>query len=142
MAKRTGRAARRVYEEGKMRAGHLAACAAVAASLASASAAMARPPDVDSSELRSRVTVDRIVAHQRALQSIATTFGGTRYTTTPGYAASANYVESKMRAAGYNVSVTQFNMPEWRENSPPVFEQLTPTAKTYTAGTAADDSSA
>jgi Zn-dependent M28 family amino/carboxypeptidase len=124
-----------------MRVRHLAACVAVAASLASASAAVAKPPDVDSSELRSRVTVDRIVAHQRALQSIATTFGGTRYTTTQGYAASASYVESRMRAAGYNVSVTQFNMPEWRENSPPVFQQVSPTAKTYKAGTAADDNS-
>ena len=46
-----------------------------------------------------------------------------------------------MQAAGLNVSVTQFNMPDWKENAPPVLQQLSPTAKTYTPGTADDDDS-
>jgi Zn-dependent M28 family amino/carboxypeptidase len=68
--------------------------------------------------------------------------GGTRHTETPGYTASVAYVRDTMRKAGLNVRVTQFNMPEWRETAPPVLEQLSPTAKTYTPGTAADDNSA
>src|ERR671924_1498791 len=32
-------------------------------------------------------------------------------------------------------------MPEWQETAPPVLQQLSPTAKTYTPGTAADDDS-
>jgi Zn-dependent M28 family amino/carboxypeptidase len=44
-----------------------------------------------------------------------------------------------MKRAGWNVSVSEFNMPEWQETAPPVFQQLTPTVKTYTPGTAADD---
>jgi len=33
----------------------------------------------------------------------------------------------------------QFNFPEWQETAPPVFQQLTPNAKTYTPGTEAND---
>jgi len=33
-------------------------------------------------------------------------------------------------------------MPTWHESAPPEFQQLTPTAKTYIPGTAADDNSA
>jgi Zn-dependent M28 family amino/carboxypeptidase len=132
-----------------MRRRAVLASAVVAAAFASTSAAAAKPPDVDSSELRAAVTVDGIVEHQRALQRIADANGGTRttrtpepHTITPGYAASVEYVRSTMQNAGWNVSITQFDMPDWHENAPPVFQQLTPTAKTYIAGTAADDNSA
>ena len=67
--------------------------------------------------------------------------GGTRYTQTPGYTASVDYVAERMRRAGLDVKVTQFDMPDWKENAPPVFEQLTPEAVTYTPGTEADDDS-
>jgi Zn-dependent M28 family amino/carboxypeptidase len=86
-------------------------------------------------------SVNGIVEHQQALQNIATMSGGTRHTETPGYTASVAYVRERMERAGLNVSVTQFNMPEWRETAPPEFQQLTPTNKTYVAGTAADDNS-
>jgi Zn-dependent M28 family amino/carboxypeptidase len=97
--------------------------------------------DVDSSALRDAVTVDGIVEHQQALQNIAAANGGTRHTKTPGYLASVDYVVRTMRQAGLNVRRTSFNMPEWEETQPPVFQQLSPTAKTYTSGTAADDDS-
>ena len=32
-------------------------------------------------------------------------------------------------------------MPDWAETAPPVFEQLSPVAKTYVPGSAADDNS-
>jgi Zn-dependent M28 family amino/carboxypeptidase len=124
-----------------MRPAHLTACVAMLATLTFASTAVAKPPDVDSSELRAAVTLDGIVAHQQALQNIATMNGGTRHTETPGYTASVAYVRETMEAAGWNVSISQFNMPVWQETEPPVFEQLTPTAKPYAPGTAADDDS-
>ena len=46
-----------------------------------------------------------------------------------------------MDDAGWNVTVTQFNMPDWQETQPPVFQQLSPAAETYVPGTAADDNS-
>jgi Zn-dependent M28 family amino/carboxypeptidase len=95
-----------------------------------------------SEALEKAVSVKRIVAHQRALQNIADMNGGTRYTKTPGFTASVAYVRERMKRAGLNVTVTQFDMPDWRENAPPVLEQLTPTAKPYTAGSADDDDSA
>ena len=94
-----------------------------------------------SAKLERAVTLRGIVEHQRALQHIADMNGGTRHTETPGYTASVAYVRERMRRAGLDVEVTQFNMPEWREAAPPVFQQLGPNAKTYTPGTAADDNS-
>jgi hypothetical protein len=73
-----------------MRRTHLVACAAAIAAVM-APAAQAKPPDVDSTALERAVTVQGIVEHQRALQSIANLNGGTRHTETPGYAASVAY---------------------------------------------------
>jgi Zn-dependent M28 family amino/carboxypeptidase len=86
-------------------------------------------------------SVSGIVEHQQALQNIANMSGGTRHTETPGYTASVAYVRERMRRAGLNVTVTQFNMPEWQETAPPIMQQLSPTARTYVPGTAADDNS-
>jgi Zn-dependent M28 family amino/carboxypeptidase len=126
-----------------MRRIRLLAFAAVAAAFAFGSTAVAKPPDVDSTELRAAVTVGGIVEHQRALQNIATLNSETRHTqdAPSGYAASVDYVKATMEKAGWDVSVPKFNMPDWRETAPPVFQQLAPTAKTYTPGTAADDDS-
>jgi Zn-dependent M28 family amino/carboxypeptidase len=120
----------------------LTTCAAAVATLAIVPAALAKPPDVNSDKLERAVTVEGILEHERALQNIANLNGGTRHTETPGYLASVAYVKARMEAAGLDVSITQFNMPEWRETAPPIFQQLTPAAKTYTSGTAADDNSA
>jgi len=89
-----------------------------------------------------RTTVRGIVQHQTALQNIADMAGGTRHTETPGYTASVGYVRERMKKAGLKVKVVDFNMPEWVETAPPEFQQLTPTPKTYTPGTEADDNSA
>jgi Zn-dependent M28 family amino/carboxypeptidase len=120
---------------------HLAATAATLAALASAPAAIAAPPDVDSSQLERLVTVQGITEHQQALQNIADLNGGTRYTRTPGYTASAAYVKATLEKAGYDARYEMFNMPVWRETAAPVLQQVTPTNKTYVAGSAEDDDS-
>src|SRR3954454_23437019 len=122
-----------------MRRTHLAACAAVSALLVTAPGAVANPPDVDSTRLEQMVTVKGITEHQKALQTIADLNGGTRYTRTAGFTASAAYVKATLEKAGYDAHYEMFNMPEWKETAPPVLQQLTPANKTYKAGTAADD---
>jgi Zn-dependent M28 family amino/carboxypeptidase len=124
-----------------MRRTHLAACAAISAFLVAAPSAVADPPDVNSTRLEQLVTVKGITDHQQALQNIANLNGGTRYTRTPGYTASAAYVKATLEQAGYDAHYEMFNMPVWHETAPPVLQQLTPTNKTYKAGTAADDNS-
>ena len=39
-----------------------------------------------------------------------------------------------MRRAGLDVEVTQFDMPDWKENAPPVFQQLSPDGEDLHAG--------
>jgi Zn-dependent M28 family amino/carboxypeptidase len=128
-----------------MRRSRVAILATAVLSLTSASAAQANHRHghgVSSKQLERAVKVRGIVRHQRALQRIADMNGGTRYTTTPGYTASVAYVAERMRRAGLDVEVTQFDMPDWKENAAPVFQQLSPNAQTYTPGTEADDNSA
>src|SRR3954464_9729440 len=124
-----------------MRRSHLAACAAIASTLAAAPAAVAKPEDINSSRLERMVTVQGITEHQQALQNIADMNGGTRYTRTAGFTASAAYVKATLEKAGYNARYEMLNMPEWREDAPPVLEQTARNAKGYTPGSAADDNS-
>ena len=124
-----------------MRRSRAAILATAALTLTTASAADARDHGhgVSASKLERSVTVRGIVKHQRALQRIADMNGDTRHTKTPGYTASVAYVAERMRRAGLDVQVTEFDMPDWHETAPPVFQQLSPTARTYTPGTATDD---
>jgi Zn-dependent M28 family amino/carboxypeptidase len=85
----------------------------------------------DASALRSAVTVNGVMAHERAFQQIANRYGGTRVATSPGYDASASYVADKLRAAGYNVSVQPFTFPFFQETGTHEFERLTPTFRDY-----------
>jgi Zn-dependent M28 family amino/carboxypeptidase len=120
---------------------HLAVCAATFAALVAAPSAIPTPPDVDSTRLEQLVTVQGITEHQKALQNIADLNGGTRYTRTPGYTASAAYVKATLEKAGYDARYEMFNMPEWEETAPPVLQQVSPASKSYVAGSAADDDS-
>ena len=112
-----------------------------AALIGAPSEVVAAPRGVDSTRLEKLVTVKGITQHQRALQKIADLNNGTRATRTPGYTASAAYVKATLKKAGYDVHYEMFNMPEWRETAAPVLQQLSPTNKTYVAGSAADDDS-
>jgi Zn-dependent M28 family amino/carboxypeptidase len=120
---------------------HLAATAAFIAALIGAPAAVAAPPDVDSTRLEQLVTVQGITDHQKALQNIADLNGGTRYTRTSGYTASAAYVKATLEKAGYAARYEMFNMPIWHENAAPVLQLTSPSNQTYTPGSAADDNS-
>jgi len=92
----------------------------------------------DSTALRNAVTVSGIMAHETALQAIATAnpVGGvpTRAAGTPGYEASVDYVVDQLDAAGYDVTVQDFTYAQWRELSPSVFERISPEPRTYVSG--------
>ena len=64
-----------------------------------------------SSELRDAVTTEGVLGHAQRLQTIADQHGGNRAAGTPGYDASADYVANKLRQAGYEVTVQQFEFP-------------------------------
>ena len=74
----------------------------------STATATATPPPVGSLE-----------EHLRALQRIADDHDGTRAAGSPGDAATADYVERRLRDAGYRVTRQTFTVPYYREASPP-----------------------
>jgi Zn-dependent M28 family amino/carboxypeptidase len=90
---------------------------------------------VNSKKIRDAVTVSGILGHERALQRIANTNGGTRASGTPGYAASATYVKNTLKAAGYKVKEQKFTFPYFQELAPATLAQVTPTPTTYTTAT-------
>jgi aminopeptidase S len=55
------------------------------------------------------ISVTNTKAHLDQFQSIATSNGGNRYTGRPGYLASANWVKSKLDAAGYTTTLQSFS---------------------------------
>jgi aminopeptidase Y len=72
------------------------------------------------------VTLDGARAHQAAFQAIADANNGIRTSGTPGYDASADYVANKLSAAGYDVTVQEFEFQTFIELSPVALEQLAP----------------
>ncbi|TQL55784.1 Zn-dependent M28 family amino/carboxypeptidase [Subtercola boreus] len=63
---------------------------------------------VDPVDLKNRVTVDGIMTHLAALQAIADENDGNRAIGTPGYEASAEYIEGVLAAAGYETTRQPF----------------------------------
>jgi Zn-dependent M28 family amino/carboxypeptidase len=117
----------------------LVALAAIAVLVPAGAASAQRdgsPDDPRAKAFVKEVSVDRVEHHQQRLQQIATANGGTRDVFGPGYTGSLNYVVRVLRNAGYDPQITPFNYPFWEESAPPVLNQVTPTAKTYTPGTA------
>jgi hypothetical protein len=92
---------------------------------------MPRAAETDSSVLRDAVTVAAIPAHQQALQEIADANGRARVSGSPGYDASARYVEQKLRDAGYHVAIQPFQFPFYHEPSPSEVARLDPEPRTY-----------
>ncbi|RYP80992.1 M20/M25/M40 family metallo-hydrolase [Nocardioides guangzhouensis] len=83
------------------------------------------------------VSLDGVRAHQRALQNIADAnhdefYPGTRAAGTTGYANSAAYVAGKLQAAGYTVTLDEF---DFEFQFPALLRQLTPVSATYASGT-------
>jgi Zn-dependent M28 family amino/carboxypeptidase len=122
----------------------LASVAALAATLvlvpvtgASAAKNDGSPNDPRAKAFVKEVSVDRVERHQQKLQEIATANGGVRDVFGTGYTASVDYVVKTLRRAGYDPQITPFNVPFWEETQLPVLNQVTPTAKPYRPGTAA-----
>ncbi|SDF51074.1 PA domain-containing protein [Klenkia brasiliensis] len=89
--------------------------------------------NADVEKLLRCVTVEGVVEHLEALQGIAEANGGNRASTTPGYAASVDYVRDTLEASGYQVEVSDFTYDEVSYGSE--LTQLTPTAATYAPDT-------
>jgi Zn-dependent M28 family amino/carboxypeptidase len=98
----------------------------VSAAAGAAPAACANRTNNTVDKLTECVTLEGVRAHQSALQEIANDNGGHRTSGTPGYDASAEYVADAMRAAGYAVTVQEFQFQTFIEVSPAVLEQVAP----------------
>ena len=72
------------------------------------------------------VDVSGVREHQAAFQAIADANGGIRTSGTPGYDASADYVVERMEAAGYEVSVQEFEFQAFINLAPAILEQVAP----------------
>ncbi len=77
------------------------------------------------------VTLEGVMEHQRAFQEIADDNAGTRASGTPGYDASVDYVENRMRRAGYVVTVRPFDFYLWEEEGPSELQQVSPNPVSY-----------
>ncbi|AXJ10788.1 M28 family peptidase [Arthrobacter sp. PM3] len=110
--------------------------AAIAASIGLA-AGFAPPALADNgtntAPLRAAVSATNIMNHLASLQSIANANGGTRAASTPGYEASAAYIESKLRAAGYSPVRQQFTYDRYDFTSASL-ERVSPNPTSYTYG--------
>jgi Zn-dependent M28 family amino/carboxypeptidase len=104
---------------------------AVLTLLTFAPAAMA-VDDVNTKKFRQDVTVNGIMSHEKALQSIANANGGTRASGTPGFDASAAYVSQRLKKAGYKVTEQKFNFPFFQDLAAPKLSRVSPgEAKDY-----------
>ncbi|MGY1673541.1 M28 family metallopeptidase [Geodermatophilus sp. SYSU D00710] len=81
------------------------------------------------------VTVEGVTEHLQAFQDIATAKGGTRVSGSPGYDASVDYVEQRLKAAGYSVTRQAFEFPFFEQTSPSAFSRVSPDPVTYVEGT-------
>ncbi len=120
-----------------MKTPYLAAAAIVAALLSpvvTASSANA-VDDVNTAKLQRAVTVGGVLEHERVFQRIANNNGGTRAAGTSGYDASAAYVVSRLRKAGYRVTTQEFTFPFYRELAPAQLSQVSPTPTDYETAT-------
>jgi Zn-dependent M28 family amino/carboxypeptidase len=75
---------------------------------------------------RKHVTLAGVREHQAAFQALANAWGGTRSTGSAGGDASAAYIESRLRAAGYLVTSQEFSVPFGNDVTPPILQQVTP----------------
>jgi hypothetical protein len=100
----------------------IGAVVALAAALMLAPAASA-VDDVNTKKLRKGVTAAGILDHMRALQRIANANDGTRAATTSGYDASLDYVEKRMKNAGYKVTRDEFPFAAWEQTAPALLQR-------------------
>jgi len=89
---------------------------------------------VDTRKLREAVTLNAMMNHLQALQTIAdSTIEVNRAIGTEGYDKSRDYVAAKARAAGYKVSLQEFDTNFFfLLNPPPTFSMVSPNSKEFT----------
>ena len=104
------------------------AAATLVLSAGAAAPALAKGNPNNSAKLTKAVTVDGVVEHLEAFQAIADEHGS-RASGTPGYAASADYVQAQLEAAGYEVERQEFPFDYWELVSSSL-QQTSPTART------------
>jgi aminopeptidase Y len=98
----------------------------LSASAGAGSPACANRTNNTLAKLTECVTLDSVRGHQAAFQAIADANGGIRASGTPGYDASAAYVAELMDAAGYDVTVQEFQFQTFIELAPTLLEQVSP----------------
>ena len=97
--------------------------------------AASTPSDLQVTQgLRKAVAADGMFEHLSALQQIADRNGGNRVSGFPAYDESVDYVEGRLTAAGYDVTVQPFEFPFNADRTPPVFQQVAPSQATYADG--------
>ncbi|WP_049822318.1 M28 family peptidase [Arthrobacter sp. H41] len=84
-------------------------------------------------KLRTAVSVENVVGHLDALDTIAEANGNTRASGTKGYSESVDYIVGKLKAAGYSPTIQTFQFPFYAQLSDPVLTQTSPEARTYGA---------
>jgi hypothetical protein len=108
-----GAIVRRAVDEGEemptTRQKIIGTVAAAATLVAVAIPVSAAPNNNNSRKLRAAVTVEGILEHEQAFQDIADVAGGNRLAGAPGYENSAAYVAARAEAAGYDVTVQEFD---------------------------------
>jgi Zn-dependent M28 family amino/carboxypeptidase len=116
---------------GRVRA---AVVAGVLASVLAPGSVQADPNNNNSEKLRRAVTLEGVRRHQAVFQQLATSAGGNRFAGLAGHDASAAYVASQLRSAGYAVTFHEFTYDAFFERTPSVLQQTSPTPTTYTNG--------
>ena len=61
------------------------------------------------------MTLEGVREHLTAFRAVATANGGNRASGTPGYDASADFVEERLLAAGWKVERQEFEFPFFQE---------------------------
>jgi Zn-dependent M28 family amino/carboxypeptidase len=103
----------------------IAVLGALALALGGAATSAVRSPH-EATQHVPRVPASAIREHLAALQRIADRNGGNRATGNAGYDASARYVATRMRRAGYAVRLQEFAFPYVVDRSPPVLRTTGP----------------
>jgi hypothetical protein len=77
------------------------------------------------------VDIHSVDFHQQKLMSIAERHDNNRAAGTQGYEAAANYIQSLLWMAGYDVEVQEFDFPFFQELSDPLLQQTSPAVDPY-----------
>ncbi len=102
--------------------------------LIGASVAIADPNNNNSAKLRAAVTSEGVFEHLEAFSAFAAANNGNRLSGTTGYDVAAAYVADKAQAAGYDVSMQEFQFLFVADRTAPVLSQIAPTPTNYVNG--------